>query len=99
MLKNFLAESFQEGVDLISIKTKLIPVENENSMRIVNRYHEAVWHAFRIMQKECPDISPEASLQMAFESVTDSVGLNGISPTLAIYALFHALNLPATSNP
>lgn len=68
-------------------------------MSIVKRYHEPVRRAFRIMQKECPDISFEVALQMTVRSVNDSVEPDGISPILAAHGTIGPFDLPAIDHP
>lgn len=53
--KNFLTKSFYINADLISIRTKYVPVDSENLMSIVERYCDPVSRAFRIIKKKSPD--------------------------------------------
>lgn len=63
--KNFLAEFFQMNADLFSILIKAFTMEFANSMSIVERYHDPVRRAYRIIKAECPNADEDLTLQMA----------------------------------
>jgi hypothetical protein len=46
---------------------------------------------YQIISEELPDLSKEAALQMAFKAVNDTVGLDGIVPTLLVFGAYPRL--------
>jgi len=83
--KNLIARAFQLNANMMNIKTKEIPIESANSMTYVERYHTPLRRAFRIIKSELPNISDEEVLQYAVKSLNDSVGPDGLVPTLLVY--------------
>ena len=92
--KNFMASAFHANADMLHIRTKSIPVEFANSMTIVERYHSPLRRSFNIIHQEAPDLDKHAAFQMAFKAVNDSVGPNGLVPTLLVFGALPRLGLP-----
>lgn len=92
--KNFIASEFQANADMLHIGTKSIPVESANSMKVVDRYHARLRRAFSIIQKEAADMDKTEVLQMAVKAINDSVGLDGLVPTLLVFGALPRLGLP-----
>lgn len=61
-------------------------IESANSTSVVERYQALVRRAFLIIKYEAPDLDNEATVQMAVESVNDSVGPDGLLPTLLVFS-------------
>jgi hypothetical protein len=51
----------------------------------VERYYGLIRRAYDIIITEISGISKEIGLQIAFKAINDSVGPNGIVPTLLVY--------------
>jgi len=83
--KNLVARAFQLNAGIMKIDTKAIPVESANSMTYVERYHTPLRRAFKIIQSEIPNITAAEVLQYAIKSLNDSVGPDGLVPTLLVY--------------
>ena len=92
--KNFIARAFQMNTRFMNIRTKPIPVESPNSMSFVERYHTPLKRAFEIIRIELPDLSDEEILQYAVKSLNDSVGPEGLVPTLLVYGALPRLGFP-----
>lgn len=93
--KNFMSKEFQANAHLFDIKTKPIPVECPHSMTVVERYHAPIRRAYKIIRKEAPNLEKESALQTAVKSVNDSVGPNGLIPTLLVYGALPRLGFPS----
>jgi hypothetical protein len=61
-----------------------MPVEAHNSIGIVECYYSPIWRAYNIITAKIPDINKDMALQMAFKAINDSVGPDGLVPTLLI---------------
>lgn len=92
--KQFVARVFQTNAELLHIETRDVPIETPNSMSYVERYHNPIRHAFKIVTAEAPDLDPEAALQTAVKSVNDSIGPDGLVPTLLVYGALPRLGFP-----
>ena len=92
--KNLVAKAFQLNAGLMKIDTKPVPVESPNSMTYVERYHVPLKRAYAIIRKDLPKISDEEVLQYAVKAVNDSVGPDGLVPTLLVYGALPRLGLP-----
>lgn len=92
--KQLMATQFQQNSALMSIKTKPIPIEAPFSMTYVERYHDPLRRAYKIIKAELPSSDPEEALQYAVKSLNDSVGPDGLVPTLLVYGALPRLGLP-----
>jgi hypothetical protein len=55
---------------------------------MVERYHGPLWHIYQILCVELPDLSEEATLQMAFKAINDTAGPDGLVPTLLAFGAY-----------
>ena len=60
-------------------------MEAHYSVGIVERYHNIVRRAYKIIMAEIKGINKDVVLQMAFKVINDTVGLDGIVPILLVY--------------
>ncbi len=91
----FLAQEFQRSAENLHITTKCVPVEAANSMSIVERYHGPLRRAYKKIMHDCPGLDRVSALQMAVKAINDSVGPDGIVPTLLVYGALPRLGLPS----
>ena len=89
--KNFISKEFKYNAELMGIKVKSVPVESHNSVGLVERYHGPLRRAYQIITAEIPDIAKDIALQMALKALNDSVGPNGLVPTLLVYGAYPRL--------
>lgn len=92
--KQFIAKVFQTNAALLHITTKCVPIESPNSMSYVERYHTPIRHAYKIVIAEATELDAEAALQVAVKSVNDSIGPDGLVPTLLVYGALPRLGFP-----
>jgi hypothetical protein len=72
----------------MGITLKAVLVEAYNSIGIVERYHAPVRRAYQIITTKIRDIDREMALQMAFKAINDTIGLDGLVPTLLVYSAY-----------
>ncbi len=77
----------------MAIEIKEVLVEAHNSVGLVERYHAPLRRLYEIIQDELKDeyINKEMVLQMAVKAVNDSVGPDGIVPTLLVFGTYPRL--------
>ena len=93
--KGFTAGQFQASADMLHITTKGIPVESPHSMSAVERYHAPLRRAFNIIAAECPaNADRDFILQAAVKACNDSVGPDGLIPTILVFGTIPRLGLP-----
>lgn len=63
-------------------------------MSILERYHKPLRRSYTIIMKERPDTKKSVALQMAVESINDSVGPDGLVPTLPVFGVLPRLGPP-----
>eukprot|EP00171_Calliarthron_tuberculosum_P002038 IDg2038t1 len=64
------------------------------SMTYVERYHKPLRRAYEIISKEVLNIDRESALQYAVKAINDSVGPDGLVPTLLVCGALPRLGLP-----
>ena len=72
----------------VGTKVKIVPVEAYNSVGIVERYHSSVRRVYQIITSEVPSINKDVALQIAFKAVNDTIGPDGLVPTLLVYRAY-----------
>lgn len=92
--RKYMAVSFSSNADSLYICTKAIPVESVNSMKIVELYHQPIRRTFSIICMNSPHTDLYAALQMAVEAVNNSVGPEGLVPTVLVYGGLSRWGLP-----
>lgn len=63
-------------------------------MSIVEPYDKPLRRAYSIIRQEAPDTDKNMTLQMAVKSINDSVGPDGLGPTLRFFGALPRLGLP-----
>lgn len=92
--KVFLSDEFCTNSSLLNIKLKPVPVEAANTMSFVERYHDPIRRCYRIVKSECSTLDEISALQMSVKAVNDSIGPDGLIPTLLVYGAIPRLGLP-----
>eukprot|EP00171_Calliarthron_tuberculosum_P013661 IDg13661t1 len=90
-----VAKEFQASAEYLQIRTKTIPVEAAHSFSVAERYHVPVKKAYHRIMFEAPRLDKVAALQIAVKAVNDSVGPDGLLPTLLVYGALPRLVLPS----
>ena len=67
-----------------------MPVEAHNSIGKVEKYHTPLRRAYKIIRTELKEegIDDEVCLQMAVKAINDTVGPNGLVPTLLVFGAY-----------
>ena len=83
---NFDSIKFRAEAKMLGITCHQILVEAHWSIGKVEKYHIPVRHRYDIIQvKTRGIISKNTMLQMAFKAVNDTVGPDGLVPTLFVF--------------
>lgn len=94
----FISKEFLENAEADGISVLTAPIECPSSMSPVERYHGPLRAAYTKIRAELPKTESDADcLQMAVKSVNDSIGPEGLCPTLLLYGTVPrpARNTPA----
>ncbi|RAL62549.1 hypothetical protein DID88_004400 [Monilinia fructigena] len=88
--KNFFSKEFTQNATSMAIATKCVPVEAHNSIGLVERYHKPLKRAYHIINEEMSgfELAKDMILQMAVKAINDTVGPDGIVPTLLVYGTY-----------
>ena len=86
--KNFNSKKFKQYAVNIGTIIKSILVEAYNLINMVERYYSPLWCIYYIITFEIPGINKDIVLQMAFKVINDSVGLDGLIPTLLVFKAY-----------
>jgi len=84
----------------MGITCKQVPVEAHWSIGKVERYHAPLRRAYEILRAELGSgISNDAVLQMAVKAVNDTVGPDGLVPTLLVFGAYPRINMESPPTP
>src|SRR6266567_8802243 len=86
--KNFISKEFKQYAIILGIAIRSVPVEAYNSVGMVERYYGPLCYIYHIIIAELLDISKDMALQMAFKAINDSVGPDGLIPTLLVFRAY-----------
>jgi hypothetical protein len=76
-----------------------VPVKAHNSIGKVERYHSLLRRAYKILSSELPLANKEAILQITVKAVNDSVGPDGIVPTLLVFRAYLCITRDSLLSP
>lgn len=87
---NFTSKEFRQNSDSMGIQVHEVRVEAHQSIGKVERYHPTLRRAYQIICVELKyqNTPKDIKLQMAFKALNDSVGSNGLIPTLLVYGAY-----------
>jgi len=87
---NFVGTKFMQPAKQLSIEVREVPVEAHHSIGKVERYHNPLRRAYKIIRTELKDegINDEICLQMAVKAINDTAGPNGLVPTLLVFGAY-----------
>ena len=54
----------------------------------MEHYHSPIYRAYQIITTEVSSINKETALQIAFKAINDSIGPDGLIPTLLVYSTY-----------
>ena len=88
--KNFISKEFRQYTTSLGITTKSVPVEAYWSIDMVERAHPELRRAYNIITEELKGegISKHITLQMAVKAINDTVGPDGLVPTLLVFGAY-----------
>ena len=72
----------------MGIIVKNVPVKAHHSIGLVERYHGPFCQVYTIITAEILGIKPKLALQMSFKVLNDSIGPNGLVPTLLVFGAY-----------
>ncbi len=94
-----MAKEFKQYAANMSIEVKTVLVEAHHSIGMVERYHGPLRRIYSIIISEMPTIDPESALQMSFKALNDSVGPDGLVPTLLVFGAYLRMTESDASSP
>lgn len=79
----------------MSTEVKEVPVEAHNSIGKVERYYAPLRRLYEILQDKLKgeNLEKELILQMAVKAVNDSVGPEGLVPTLLVFGAYPRMTM------
>jgi len=86
--KNFISREFKQYAVNIGTIIKSVPVEAYNLIGIVERYHGPLQCIYYIITSKILGINKDIALQMAFKVINDSIGPDGLIPTLLVFRAY-----------
>jgi hypothetical protein len=72
----------------VGTTTKSVLVKAHNSVGLVKRYHGPLRRIYKIIASKVPGIDRDLVLQMAFKALNDSIGPDGLVPTLLVFGAY-----------
>src|SRR6266566_3467903 len=97
--KNFVSKEFKQYAIILGTATRSVPIKAHNSVGMVERYYGPLYHIYHIIIAELLDISKDMALQMAFKVINNSIGPNGLTPTLLVFGAYPYIVESNTPNP
>jgi len=86
--KNFISREFKQYAVNIGTTIKSIPVRAHNLISMVKRYHGPLQRIYHIITSKIPGINKDIALQMAFKAINNSIGPDGLIPTLLVFGAY-----------
>jgi hypothetical protein len=97
--KQFVAREFRQYAGNMRITVKTAFVEAHHSIGMMKRYHDPLRRVYAIITTEISSIDLEIALQMTFKAINDSVGFDGLVPTLLVFGAYPRMTEMDASSP
>ncbi|EED14740.1 conserved hypothetical protein [Talaromyces stipitatus ATCC 10500] len=86
---NFATVEFRTEARMMGIRCHQVPVEAHNAIGKVERYHTPLRRAYNIILSELGEsVDKEIILQMVVKAVNDTVGPDGLVPTILVFGAY-----------
>jgi hypothetical protein len=83
----------------MDINVKKVPVKAHNSIGKVERYYGLLQQTYKILSSELLLANKEAILQITVKAVNNSVGPDGIVPTLLVFEAYSRITKDSPPSP
>ena len=80
------------------ISCRPVPIEHPQGLGIGERYHSVIRRLYNRVKADHPSISDEFALDVALKALNDTMGANGLTPTLFVYGVHPKLPLPDSAS-
>ncbi len=98
---NFDGKEFRDLASSAGVHVDVVPTEAHNKIGMVERYHKVVRDVYEKLKLEDSTMDKHLRLSIAFRCINDSVGIDGLVPTLLVFGVYPKLvaqkNLPAST--
>jgi hypothetical protein len=81
----FTSSRWRDIVSLSGVKLELSPIESHNSLTVGERYHDPLRRLYRKVRQDFPAISEPLALSLANKAMNDTIGPEGLVPTLLVF--------------
>src|SRR5881628_2649395 len=95
-----MSKKFINNIMMVFVKCRPASVESHNTIGSIEHYHAPLRQAWNIINQDVPATNAKdraANLQAAIKTVNDSIGPNGLIPTLLVFGTLPHLALPTDS--
>ena len=86
--KQFMVREFKQYVANIGIIVKNVSIETHYSIGMVERYYRSLRRVYSILITEIPGIEADLALKMSFKIIKNSMGPDGLVPTLLVFGTY-----------
>ena len=80
------------------ISCRPVPIEHPQGLGNGERYHSVIRRLYNRVKADHPSISDEYALDVALKALNDTMGTDGLTPTLLFYGVHPKLPLPNSSS-
>ena len=79
-------------MSISGVKLELSPTESHNSLTVGQRYHDPLRRIYRKGRHKFPTITEALTLSLANKAMNDTVGPEGLVPTLLVFGIIPRLS-------
>ena len=83
-----MSKEFKQYAIIFGTAIRSIPIKAHNSVKMVECYYGPLYCIYHIITAELLDISKDIALQIAFKAINNSIGPNGLIPTLLVFKAY-----------
>lgn len=93
----FLGKDFEANCKSLGIYLDEAPIESPNSMGIGERFHDPLRRIALKVKEEAPDLDDDLVLSAAYRAMNDTLGPEGLAPTLLVYGMLPRMPIGSKS--
>ena len=91
---SFVSDKFRNNAKDNGVDLQFSGIESHNAIGQGERYHHTLRRIFNIVTKEHPSISDKHILRLSIKAINDTIGPNGLVPSLLVFGVLPSLPSP-----
>ena len=96
---SFTSDQFRKNAKTVGVDLQFSGIESHNAIGQGERYHRPLRRVFNILKEEHKSLDDKHILRISTKAINDTMGPNGLVPSLLVFGVLPAFPCPNTKMP